>query len=92
MSEVGSAFSFTELEARLEDPDKQLLVGVAFDDKEAEATNPLAQALACVQRLANEDREARRAELKARVVAAQRAGNVEEARGATEELMRLDRQ
>jgi len=91
MSEAGTTFSFAELEARLEDPDRRLLVGVAFDDKEAEATNPLVQALACVQTLAKEDREAPRSELKARVNAAVRAGNVEEALKWTEELARLDR-
>lgn len=91
MSESGARFSFAELEARLEDADKQLLAAVAFADEIGEGENPLAQALACLQTLEAADREARRSELRARIRQAEASGDFEEALKLTEELMRLDR-
>jgi DNA primase len=92
MSESGGGFSFAELEARLEEADKQLLTALAFADEMEEGGNPLGQALACLQALEAGDREARRSQMRARIRQAEASGNLEEALQLTEELMRLDRQ
>ena len=92
MRAASTPFSFSELEARLEEPDKQLLAALAFADEVEEDRSPLAQALACMQSLENTDREARRAQLRAAVREAERSGHLAEALRLTEELTRLDRQ
>jgi len=92
MTEAGAGFSFTEVESRLEDTDKHLLTTIAFADEGNEGGNALAQALACVQALENDERAAQRAALRARVREAERAGDFAAALKWTEELARLDRQ
>jgi DNA primase len=90
-SETQSRFTFTELEGRLEDNDKELLASLVFADEGNEEKDSLEQAQDCLRRIENDDRESQRAALRARVREAERAGNLAEALKWTEELGRLDR-
>jgi DNA primase len=91
VAEAQPQFSFAELEARLEDNDKQLLAAAVFADESTEESQALEQALACLRELERAGRESQRSALRARVKEAERAGNLAEALKWTEELGRLDR-
>lgn len=91
MLEGGAGFAFSELESRLEESDKELLAAVAFADEGSVGTGALEQGAACLRALEGADREAQRAELRARVREAERAGDREAALRWTQELARLDR-
>jgi DNA primase len=90
--ETVEPFRFSELEARLETPDRELLTQIVFADKEGEdGEYTLEQALEGLRRIQEDDRASRRNRLKARINDAIRAGMLEEALRITEELGRLDR-
>ncbi len=91
MDETPSASLFSELEARLDEPDQQLLAAIVFADKEEQEDYSLEHAMACVRALEEADCESRRAALKVRIKEAERAGMLEEALRIAEELGRLDR-
>jgi DNA primase len=91
IDESQASFRFTELEARLSDPDKDLLATVVFADKPADEEYSLEQAVECLRRLEQDARDAQRAALKARIKDAERAGMLEEALRIAEELARLER-
>jgi DNA primase len=72
-------FGFSELEGRLEDQDKTLLTRMLFADEVGEESVSLEQAMECVRALEASEVELSRAGLRARIKAAERAGNLEEA-------------
>ncbi|MBK5292919.1 MAG: DNA primase [Acidobacteriia bacterium] len=94
MQALGSDFSFGQLEARLNEADRTLLTALVFADGAArgedEVTLPAehasAQALDCLRVMEGAGRETARALLKARIAAAEREGNVEEAMRLSMEL------
>lgn len=91
LAESGEEFSFGALEGRLEERDRELLATVIFADEAGEEACSLEQARACLERLVAEEKAARRAELRARVREAERAGDLAEALRLTEELNRIER-
>ena len=91
IDETQTPFRFAELEARLAEPDRELLASVAFADKPDDEEYSLEQAVECLRRLEQDDREAQRAALKSRIKDAERAGMLEEALRIAEELARLER-
>ena len=82
---------FERVEARLEDASKALLHEVAFADDMSEEGSRLEQAVACIRALEEKGVEMRRSELRARVKAAERAGNLDEALDCMKELRELER-
>jgi DNA primase len=84
-------FDFPDLEGRLEESDRALLASVAFADELGEEDYSLEQALACLRRLEEENRQSQRANLRARVKEAERAGDLTGALRLTEELNRLEK-
>jgi DNA primase len=91
IDETQAPFRFAELEARLAEPDRELLATLVFADKPDDEEYSLEQAVECLRRLEQDDREAQRAALKARIKDAERAGMLEEALRIAEELARLER-
>jgi DNA primase len=93
MADSGTAFSFGELEARLDDQGRELLHKLVFSDTEAQEPDKLCERAAeSVRALQQAGHEARRAELKARARDAERAGNIAEALRITRQLDALDRE
>lgn len=90
MDTNGSGTPFAELEARMEQADRELLTSIVFADKDHEDYS-LEQALACLEALEKSDRESSRTALKLRIKEAERAGMLEEAFRLAEELGRLDK-
>jgi len=88
----GEAWGYSDLEARLEEQDKALLASVVFADAMREQDASLEQALAFLPQLEHQERQARLAELRERVKAAERAGDIEQALRLTEELNRAHAQ
>mgnify|MGYP000988898395 CR=1 FL=1 len=87
----GEPVEFSKVEARLDDAGKALLHEVAFADDIDESSDGVEETLACLNALEGSDLEARRSDLRARVKAAERSGNLQEALHWNRELMRLDR-
>ena len=84
-------FRFPELEGRLEESDRALLASVAIADETREEDYTLEQALACLKRLEEEDRQSQRSNLRTRVKEAERAGDLSEALRLAGELNRLEK-
>ena len=82
---------FTDLEARLEDADRELMTSLVFADDMGEATSALDQAVACLRSLEAGEWKSSLGELKSRVKAAEQAGNLTEALRLTEELSRMEK-
>lgn len=82
---------YAELEARLEESDRELLAALVLADEVSEDALTPEQAWACVQSLRAAERQAQRSRLRARIKQAERAGDLEEAMRLTSELVRLDR-
>ena len=91
LEQSGLPWRYGSLEARLEEPERNLLASMAFADQMEQEPDTLQQAQACVQSLERRDREARLAELRARVKAAEREGRIQEALEWAEELSRVER-
>lgn len=93
LCESGEAPSFASLEPRLMEPERHLLSLLLLDDQERAGRNMVTaeQAVACVHALARMEREAHRVELKKRIREAERAGDLEGALRASQELVELDR-
>lgn len=91
--EGGEAVSFASLEPRLGEPAKTLLSAVLLDDQERVGRSEVTvdQAVACVHALARTEKEAQREELRSRIRQAERAGNLEEALRASQELVAMER-
>lgn len=82
---------YAELEARLEENDRELLASLVLADELSEEEHTLEQALACVEKLQADQREAERARLRALVRQAERAGDLEEALRLAAQLAELDK-
>ena len=87
----GEKIEFSQIEGRLDERSKTLLHDVAFADDIDSSGTPVEQALACLRALEQSHLEAQRAELRARVKEAERAGNLEEALAWNKELLKLER-
>jgi DNA primase len=87
----GEPVEFSRVEARLDESAKSLLHEAAFADDMDEGGAGVEEALACLRVLEGWDLEAQRSELKARVKAAERAGDLQEALHWSRELLKLER-
>jgi hypothetical protein len=87
----GESIEFSRIEARLDDASKSLLHEVAFADDIHGSGERVEEALACLRALESTDLDAQRSELRARVKAAERSGNLQEALHWNKELMKLER-
>jgi DNA primase len=90
-SSQGEPVEFSRIEARLDDPTKVLLHEVAFADDIDGQGERVEQALACLRTIEASDLDAQRSELRARVKAAERSGNLQEALHWNKELLKLER-
>jgi DNA primase len=86
MIEDGAPFSYTTVEARLEDSDKELLAKAVLDDEEVQETPTIEQAAACLERLERDAQKSGAADLRERIKAAERAGDFAEALRLTAEF------
>jgi DNA primase len=91
MEESDAPFRVAEVQARLGEPDQDLLATLLFADKGDEEQSTGGDAEACLRELERAALEARRTALKSRIREAERAGMLEEALRCTEELGRLER-
>ena len=91
LDEAGEPVDFAGLDARLEDHDRNLLVTAVLADETDNAVLSLEQGEACLSRLESSQRDEERAELKAKVRAAERGGDMGEALRLSAELSRFDR-
>ncbi len=91
IEESGAALRVSDLAARLEAPDQQLLSELLFADKSQEEGSSSGHIEACLAALDEAGHETRRAALKARIREAERAGMLEEAVRIAGELNRLER-
>lgn len=91
MHASGAPIDFAHLEARLDEGGKSLLHELLLADETGEEAFSPEQALACLRRLETTDRESRRADLRARVKAAEREGKFDEALQWMTELNRLEK-
>jgi DNA primase len=82
--------TFSNLEARLADADKDLLSRLVFADQGSEDSLALEQARDCMTVLERQDKELRRSNMKSRVQAAERSGDFPEALRLSQELRDLD--
>jgi DNA primase len=87
----GETVEFSRVEARLDESSKTLLHEVAFADDIDEASDAVEETLACLNALEGIDLETQRAELRSKVRAAERSGNLQEALHWNRELLKLER-
>jgi DNA primase len=87
----GTEFRLSDLEGRLSDVDRDLLSTVVFADEALEEEKAAEQALACLRSLKAQDPKSEVAALRARIKAAERDGNLDEAMRLAEELDRRSR-
>ena len=83
--------TFSEVDNRLDDSNKNLLHLVAFADDTDEGNLTLEQAVLCWEKLEHGDRENRRRQLKADIEAAEREKRFGDALNLTKELLALER-
>ena len=91
LHDSGGRLSYADLEARLEENDRQLLASVVLTDELSEEEHIPEQACACLESLEAAEQQARRAKLRALVKQAERAGDLAEAMRLAGELAELDR-
>jgi hypothetical protein len=91
LDEAGEPVMFADLDARLEDNDRILLAAAVLADETDSGVFSLEQGEACLNTLENTQRDGERAELKAKVRAAERGGDLGEALRLSAELTRMDR-
>jgi DNA primase len=91
LDEAGEQVGFSGLDARLEDNDRILLAAAVLADETDSGVFSLEQGEACLNTLENARRDGVRAELKAKVRAAERGGDLGEALRLSAELTRMDR-
>jgi DNA primase len=91
IADSGGAVSFSELHARLESRDRELLTSAVLADESGEGALTLEQGMACIQQLEKVNQESRRASLKSRVKDAERAGDFAEALRLAAELGALEK-
>jgi tetratricopeptide (TPR) repeat protein len=90
MHSDGAPFRFADLEGRLSDADRDLLSSVVFADEILEEEKAAEQAMACLRSLKSQDPRSEAAALRARIKAAERDGNLQEAMRLAEEVVALD--
>ena len=88
MYEGENSFRFADLEGRLNDTDRNLLSHVVFADEMMEDEIAVEQAVACLHSLKAQDPKVELADLRSRIQAAERDGNMQEAIRLMEELDR----
>jgi hypothetical protein len=86
MHSDGAPFRFADLEGRLSDADRDLLSSVVFADEILEEEKAAEQAMACLRSLKSQDPRSEAAALRARIKAAEREGNLQEAMRLAQEL------
>ncbi len=86
------SFRYSDLEARLAEPQRHLLPRLLLADNTMGAEQSLEQALACVRSLEAQSGKRSIADLKDEIRAAERAGDFETALRKAEELRRLERE
>jgi len=94
IAQLGGEFSLDHLMGRLEERDRNILARLLFGDElrqeEADDEVLAEQAVECVRRLEAAGRDSESAALKARIAAAEKAGNVSEALALSEQLGRSE--
>jgi DNA primase len=91
LDEAGEPVDFAGLDTRLGDNDRTLLATAVLADETDSAVLSLEQGEACLTRLESSQRDVERADLKAKVRAAERGGDLGEALRLNAELSRMDR-
>jgi DNA primase len=86
MHSDGGTFRFSDLEGRLSEADRDLLSSAIFADEVLEEEKAAEQAMACLRSLKSQDPRSEAAALRARIKAAERQGNMEEAMRLAQEL------
>jgi DNA primase len=86
MHSDGAPFRFADLEGRLSDADRDLLSSIVFADEILEEEKAAEQAMACLRSLKSQDPRSEAAALRARIKAAEREGNLQEAMRLAQEL------
>jgi DNA primase len=86
MHSDGGALRFSDLEGRLSEADRDLLSSAVFADEVLEEEKAAEQAMACLRSLKSQDPRSEAAALRARIKAAERQGNLEEAMRLAQEL------
>jgi DNA primase len=82
----GAPFRFSDLEGRLSEADRDLLSAAVFADEILGEEKAAEQAMACLRSLKSQDPRAEVAALRARIKAAEREGNLQEAMRLAQEL------
>ena len=82
----GAPFRFADLEGRLSEAGRDLLSSIIFADEMLEEEKGAEQALACLRSLKSQDPRSEVAALRARIKAAERDGNLQEAMRLAQEL------
>ncbi len=90
MHSDGTPYRFADLEGRLSEADRDLLSSVVFADEILEEEKAAEQAMACLRSLKSQDPRSEAAALRARIKAAEREGNHQEAMRLAEEVVALD--
>ncbi len=91
MEESGAPFRVADVQARLAEPDQNLLASLLFADKMDDEQSAAEDAEACLRELERSAKVARIAALKARIRDAMQAGMLEEVRRLMDELVQLER-
>jgi tetratricopeptide (TPR) repeat protein len=91
LHEGATEFRLSDLEGRLSEADRDLLSSVVFADEVLEEEKAAEQAVACLRSLKAQDPKSEAAALRARIKAAERDGNLDEAMRLAEELDRRSR-
>ena len=86
MHSDGAPFRFSDLEGRLSEADRDLLSSAIFADETLEEEKAAEQALACLSSLKSQNPRSEAAALRARIKAAERQGDLEEAMRLAQEL------
>jgi DNA primase len=86
MHSDGGPLRFSDLEGRLSEADRDLLSSAVFADEVLEEEKAAEQAMACLRSLKSQDPRSEAAALRARIKAAERQGNLEEAMRLAQEL------
>ena len=88
---AGSAVTYEELHARLEESDQELLASAVLQDETNGSAISLSLGVECLRSLERSSLKAQVAALKARVKAAERSGDLREAMRLAEELRHLEK-
>lgn len=91
LHETGARVSLAEVHARLEESDRDLLTAVLLSGETGESSLTLEQGLACLRSLQRSEIETQRTAVKARMIEAERGGNLAEALRLDKELKGLER-